>query len=618
VVAAALIPGPGRSGHDAALAAKLARFERQIHGITSVPLGWGLEAYVADPAVREQIAGFVGSDAASFEDYAGQHIYAVVDQYEEFGDLGMFGGVQAAGDALRYAVLRDTGADAAEIDAARAHLFAVMDGLHWYSRVTGTPGVIARGLRRVGPQAGAPMLPGVVPETVPLFDENGEPLPVEKTPTWRADVSGELPELIWFDDTSKDQFIGYVFALGVVYDTVAHDDSIPPELVDRLVEDARALAHSLMQSRQIGDHRLDLVLVDADGRPTSYFDVAAEVLTPDIINDYPINPFNAVMALGAMRTLYQITGDEDIGRFYYDELIDERGYLQLASESLGALYFGDATNHSNVNMAFVAVYGLLRYEPEPDIATAVRELLEGQLYGPDPDKSARGLQQSFFDFMVAGFATNGSTGIGAVALVDGFATLIDHPDAPYWDPRVDNCDDAEIAAGACTAIDGSTIVLAEGEGWHGGVVAAEPLPMRIRPPSNFLWRSNPHDVNGGGTTRLNPGGEIHCAYWLGRSLHAGTDGMANISADARGRPGADEPGGDTSGTGTQDDDGDSGAATTDGSSSSDPSSSDASTTGSRADGDSNGCACAIEAPPASPWWLLAPWLACRRRRGGQR
>jgi hypothetical protein len=552
VQAAALVPGPAEPGHDAALAAKLARVDRQIHGIMTVPLGWGLEAFVSDPAARDAITLFVIGDAPDFESATGQHIYAVLDTYEEFGDLGMFGGVQAAGDAFSYVVLRDGDAPAEAVAAARAELLAAIDGLHWYMQITGEPGVIARGLRRIEPQDGAPPLPGVAPATVPLFDDAGQPQPAVKMPTWREDRSGALPELIWLDDTSKDQFIGYVFALGAVYDSIAHDESIDPTLRDRLVEDARALAHSLMTPRDIDGGTIDLVLMDADGRPTSFHDLAAEQLIPGMISDYPVNPFNAVMALGAMRTLYQITGDADIGAYYYDELIGARGYLELAQESLSLVYFGVGTNYSNVNMAFCAIWGLLRFEPDLGIADAVRGTLVDQLY-PESDqsgRSARGLQQSFFDFMVAGFAPDGTDGVdplGAQALADGVSTLVDHPDAPLWDDAVENCDAAELAVGTCTAIDGTTtLTLAGSLGWGDTVVALEPLPIAIRPRSNFAWRSNPHAVNGSATTRLDPGGELHAAYWMGRMLQRGDDGMANVSPDARGRPEDPEPGGSSS------------------------------------------------------------------------
>ena len=186
-------------------------------------------------------------------------------------------------------------------------------------------------------------------------------------------------------------------------------------------------------------------------------------------------------------------------------------------------------------MAFVAAWGVLRYEADP---TSRRPpALLASLYAPDADHSARGLRLSFFDFIVAGFDTEGTSGIGEQALADGLATLVGHPDAPYWDPLVENCDADEIAAGSCLAVDGTTILtLAGAKGWNDSIVAVDPLPIEIRPPTNFTWRSNPHDVNGGGSSLLNPGGGVYAAYWLGRRLVAGDDGLANIGPDARGRP----------------------------------------------------------------------------------
>ncbi|HWB76384.1 MAG TPA: hypothetical protein VG755_15545 [Nannocystaceae bacterium] len=615
--AATLVPGPGQMGHDAELAAKIDRYDRQLHGITTVPLGWGLEAFIGDPTNRMLVDEFVVSDFDDFEEFSGLHPYAIVDAYEEFGDLGMFGGVQAAGDALRYAALRDEGADAALVDAARDDLLAAMDGLHIYHQITGVPGVIARGVRRITPLPGEPPLPGgAPPATTPLFDEMGNPLPVVKDGVWRDDNSGELPDFMWHDDTSKDQEIGYVLALGAVYETVAGDPTIPQEKIDLLVEDARALATSLMTPRMIGDGMVDLVLMDADGRPTAFHDLAAEELTPGDVHQYPVNPFNAVMALGTMRTLYQITGDEEIGRYYYEELIDERGYLDLAGQSLGLIYFGNGTNYSNVNMAFCAIYPLLRYEPELELAMQVRSVLEAQLYGEDGDHSARGLKQTFFDFVIAGFGVEGTSGIGSNALVDGLVTLVGHPDAPYWDDLVENCDAAELDAGECIAIDGSPITIASSPGWGGGPVADDPLPIAIRPPSNFAWRSDPHDVNGGGSTLLNPGGEIWFAYWLGRRLNAGSDGLDNIGPGALGRP-MDEPPADTTG-GAESSTSDGGESTSGGSTSTTSSTSAADSEGSSSGavdqaGDDGGCGC-TSSSSTSVWWLALVGFATSRRR----
>lgn len=198
-------------------------------------------------------------------------------------------------------------------------------------------------------------------------------------------------------------------------------------------------------------------------------------------------------------------------------------------------------NYSNVNMAFVAAYGLLRYEADARVARRARSVLEAHLYAPGKAREPRGLGQSLFDFIYAGFRTDGVGGPGATARDQGLSSLREAKPAPTWDLEVVNCDPAELAARSCTAVDGTPLPLSSTPGWGGSVVAASPLPMRLRPPSNFWWRSDPHGLNGGGDgTRLNPSGELATAYWLGRFLQSGsgTDDLRNVSPHARPRPGA--------------------------------------------------------------------------------
>ncbi len=95
---------------------------------------------------------------------------------------------------------------------------------------------------------------------------------------------------------------------------------------------------------------------------------------------------------------------------------------------------------------------------------------------------------------------------------------------------MENCDAGELAAGSCVAIDGETeIALTEA----GSNLSRDPLPKRLRPPSNFEWRSDPRSVNGGGGVRLNPGGDFRSAYWMGRILLATPDPDGNVSPRAR-------------------------------------------------------------------------------------
>lgn len=599
-----LIPGPGEEGHDPALASLADAFDRQIHGIMTVPLGWGLEAFVSREEDRATVEAFLASGERDFAAATGRHPYEVLRAYGEEGDLGMFGGVQAAGDAFRYAVLRDGGADPAVVEEARRDLVRAMDGLHWYLQVTGEPGVFARGIRRVVPQDGEPPLPGDIPETVPLFDAAGAPQPADKEPTWREDNSGELPFLIWLDDTSKDQAMGYVFALGAVYDVVAEDPTIPRDRVDRLVSDARAIAERLMRVVAVNERvSIDLVLMDADGRPTTFHDLSAEEITPGatLPGMRPANGFNGLAALGIVRTLFHITGDEAIGRFYYDDLIDARGYLDVVADTVSLMYAGTATNYSNVNMAFVSAYGVLRYESDMLIGLEMRAILHDRLYAPGVAREARGLGQSFFDFVYAGFRVGGSESFGRTAIEEGARTLRETIAPPYWNPSVINCDDAEIDAGSCLAVDGATeIALADTLGRGMSIVAADPVPMRLRPPSNFEWRSDPHRVNGGGGDRLNPGGGWHGAYWMGRFLQRGVSGFENVSPIARERPAIIRTdAGPAADAQDAQDAGPPGDA-----------SADAGATG----GGGSGCGCAAAAPADAGWLALLGLWALRRRR----
>jgi hypothetical protein len=529
VAFAGLIPGPREEGYDPELERKADAFDRQLHELITVPLGFGLEAYVGDPANRAAIEAFFVSGATSVRQHSGKHPYELIDEYEEFGDLGMFGGVQAAGDAFRYAVLRDQAADPDRVGRARDNLLRAMQGLEWQHRITGVPGVVARGIRRITPEPGEPPLPGVIPELVPLFDDQGAPLPVDKHPVWRADRSGELPFLIWIDDVSKDQLDGYVHALGVIWDVIASDPTIGPGLKDRLRETARAIGVHLLDRVDVGaEEPLDLVIRDADGRPTSYHDLNANLVLPFVAGKEPSSGFNAALSLGIVRTLAVVSGDARLHALYRD-LVGPRGYLALLESSLADLvYFDRLTNYSNVNMMFVALYALLRYDDDPARALRIRDVLERQAYAPQRPRAPKGLKQSYFDFIYAGFKRGGVDADGALAIANGLETLGEHPSPPYWNVDVENCDAAEIDARSCRGHDGTELGSAEARGLGGALVTELPVPMRLRPSNNFLWRSDPHSPNGSASTRLNPGGDFHAAYWMGRFLARDTVELPNL------------------------------------------------------------------------------------------
>jgi hypothetical protein len=539
-----LVPPPSI---DPALGDLAAAYDRQFFTFNARPFGLSLDGHIIE-AHRSLIAGFFGQ-SEPFETYASMHPFEVLASYGEHGDLGMFGGVAAVGDALRYVVLRDSGAPAAEVDQAREAVVRAMNAIHIMQAITGEPGVVVRGVMRITPdEAGAPPVPGCCPATMPLFDGGGNPQPVPKAGTWRDDLStgGLYPDWVWMDDTSKDQVDGYAAALGALWDAVVMDPTVPEEAKQVLVDDARAWAHKLMTPVPIevdilGTVYVDMVLTDADGRLTNWYGLNPRVIdesTPIVVPEGfgTQNGFNALLGLSVIKVCHHLTGDEDIAAFYYDELIGRRGWLDKVKADLCGvknMYVGASTNFSNVNMAFTAVYSLLRYEGDAGIRDVYRDIVENHLYRPGLGRQAGGLGQSWFDLIFAGLRGGGTD---SAAVSEALATLGQFTAPPYFNPEVINCDAAEISAGTCTAVDGTTVItLASGSGHGGSVVAENVLPKSLRPPSNFEWRSDPHDVNGGGGNRLNPGGDFRAAYWLGRFLQWSGDNSVNVSPYARDR-----------------------------------------------------------------------------------
>jgi len=518
-----LIPGPGEDGFDAALEEKALAYDRQFHTF-SAPWGLSLDALIPGQHDRELVAGFLAQhETDDFAEYAGKSPLAVVQVFDEHGDLGMFGGAAAAGEAFRYMALQD--------DASRADLLAAIHAFHIAATITGVPGTVARGIRRIDE-------PGEMPAVEP--PPGSCPDAGDRSDRWRPDGSGDYPDWIYNDNNSKDQMIGYVFALGAFWDAVAEDPAVDDAVREQIQADARALARSLMEPVQVNPlQSADLVIRDWHQCPTRHLDLNPRVVPvggqPPIVLSAGAsnqNGWNALAALGVVRTLYHITGDAELGDYYYDELIGRRDFPRLMVSGpvhVGAMYqdggAGGDTNFSNVNMAFVSAWGLLRYESDPDLREKFHAVFASELWDADHPHDGESIGQAYFDLLRSGLAGDDpAVTAGAAAQLGEFVT------PPYFDYAVENCDAGELAAGSCVAIDGSTeITLVEA----GSDKSRTPLPKRLRPPSNFEWRSDPRSVNGGGGVRLDPGGDFRSAYWMGRILLATPDPDGNLSPRAR-------------------------------------------------------------------------------------
>ena len=513
-----LIPGPGAAGYDEALAAAARRHDRLFVALISRATGLNADFQVTsdDPAARSQIERFVTEDDGwDFEAATGVAPEALGVWHKS---AGLYAGVGVAADAYRYGVLRDSGAACDEVEAARAQLVRGLEGADLAARITGVPGVNARSLvNRAFPSAG-------FREPTPLFDASGAPLPAEKNNgEWREDQSGEHPEWLWEDSLSRDMLVGWAAAYGAAWEVIRADAEVPAELKARLQSNAGATARALMV---VGDSGYDLEIPDADGRPT-FHAYLNENSVDRLYIDGAENGFNATMALGIVGAMAYVAQDADIDRYLQQTLIAERQLPKVAAGEM-LVNFGVASNFSNFNMAFTAMWLAQRYVDAPEATPYLRLALETELWtkdSADPDRQPRDMAQSFFDVIYSAGKAGARAGVPGAepvpeeALQRGVDTLRAYPAAPYFDRVVTNCDEAEVAAQRCVLLDGTTVELLGDAGRNDAEIARQLIPMAVRPPSNYHWRSDPYRYNGGSDGGgLLPAVDFRIAYWMGRFI----------------------------------------------------------------------------------------------------
>jgi hypothetical protein len=513
----ALIPGPGESGHDAELAAVARKRDRQFHVFHTPPTGLNTELSVAreKTAERELIVRFLEDDDGwDFQAYAGRTVAEVVDGWAKVA--GAYAGAGLAADAFRYGTLRDQRYPAEEVERARQQLLVGIEGLHRAVTLTGVPGVIARGYANTRfPGAGQEVV------TTPLFDAQGDPLPPEKdNGTWRADNSGEQPDFVWEDSCSRDMLIGWATAFGAIWEVAWRDEAFPAEWKARLREDARALLRAYRQPRPTG---YDLEVPDADGR-TTFHGYLNEQNIDRLYIQGAKNGFHAVMALGILGALVDVAEDEELRAWLEGEILGARRFARIARDDMMLISLDEISNFSNYNMAFSGAWLALRHLVHDQVRADVRACLARKLF----DEQGRRFKpvdfsQSFFDFTQVLGACDAAAGQGCREALDeallarGLDTLRQFPVPPFFEFGVENCDQAEIASGDCVALDGSRLSVLGEVGRNGDLITAEPLPMAVRPPSNYHWRSNPYRPNGGADgPGMYAGPDFRLAYWLGR------------------------------------------------------------------------------------------------------
>ncbi|MGM0576146.1 MAG: hypothetical protein ACQEXJ_10495 [Myxococcota bacterium] len=520
-----LLPGPCEEGFDADLAAKTRDYERLWHAFNAAATGVNTDVsidvdHAGDRALVEQWVQ--EEDGWDFDAWAGKSaVHDVITRHHKVA--GLYGGVGIAADAFRYGVLRDQGYPAEEVERARQLLLTGIEGLFRAMAVTGEPGMIARGYTRSDLPGGSHI------ETTPLADEDGTPLPQPKNNgEWREDRSGEYPDYIWEDSISRDQMLGWVTAAGAIREVIRDDPAFDQALEDRLQEEAKLAGRELMKVRPNG---YDLEIWDPDGRRTQHGCVHEEAVDCSGYIEGMNNGFHAVMALGFVATWAWVSGDPELESYLYDELLGDRALDEIARDHM-IVYQGKGSNYSNYNMAFGSLWLAQRYIQDADALEALREALVTGLYAiPNQVDQPEILKRPYYDFIyAAGVAGHDPSGPlrgepDDDAMARGLETMHEYPNPPYWDEEVLNCPEAQCTceepdAGVdeCVGLDGETVIDVLGcVGRKCDLIADQPTPMRIRPPSNYHWRSNPFEFNGGADgTRLMPAVDFRIAYWKAR------------------------------------------------------------------------------------------------------
>lgn len=501
---------------DATLDDKAHAFDRGFHALHAWPTGVNTELRAVDDEARDAVERFFGEhDGWDFEAFAGRSLSETVVWSKV---AGAYAGAGVAADAYRYAVLRDEGAACEEVRRAREHLHRGLDAMHRAFAITGVEGVVARGYQRAD-------LPGGAHETTPLFDASGAPLPEEKTNgTWREDQSGELPEYVWEDSCSRDMLIGWVLGMSAAWEVSRDDPTIDATRLRVLADDADALAATL---RRVGESGRDLEIHDADGRLTFHAYLHESAVDRAYIDRFSGNGQHAAMALGIAAALARIGDDPEVDRWLHEELVFRRDLPGIVREHVGLIDFGAMTNFSNHNMTWTGLWLANRYLCDDEAREQVREGTMVELYAREgSSRRVDTMGQTFFDLVylaARGRAhadrTLDADELDAAALARGLRTLEEFPAPPYWAIGRENCDADEIASRVCVGEDGTALSIDTSSGRGDAVVATSPVPMRIRPPSNYFWRSDPYRVNGDGDPNaLYPAVDFRLAYWMGRFL----------------------------------------------------------------------------------------------------
>jgi hypothetical protein len=205
-----------------------------------------------------------------------------------------------------------------------------------------------------------------------LVREDEGAIYTEKAPmsNWHAQAFGGN-NYYWKGDTSSDEYTGHFFGLPLYYDLCAKDDAERGEIRKRA---ASAIDYLIANNYW---------LIDITGMPTTFGRWRDLAIAVDGIDGCPAKHdnnlalclaswggggwLNATEILGYLLATYHMTGDP---KYYaeYERLHTDQEYGKLIPLTDHTFTVTDPSlaNHSDHELATLAYFTLLRYEPNPD------------------------------------------------------------------------------------------------------------------------------------------------------------------------------------------------------------------------------------------------------------
>jgi hypothetical protein len=193
----------------------------------------------------------------------------------------------------------------------------------------------------------------------------------------------------WKDDTSSDEYAGHYFGIPVFYDLCARSDEEKQAIRQRIDRSTRYLVEN------------DYVLVDLDGEPTTHGDWQELASAVDGFDDCIADRgqecaesyggggwLNSLEILGHLLAAWHVTGDD---WFYeqYEHLCVEKRYCEMIpiTDHTYTVTKRDTANHSDHELASLAYFTLLRYEPNPERRAVVVQSLRDLLAHEKPERN---------------------------------------------------------------------------------------------------------------------------------------------------------------------------------------------------------------------------------------